>query len=157
MRTCFIIESNKQKRVKGIEPLFIAWKAIVLPLNYTRWVHFKAYLVFKLEISASLWCSRLLSLSSVPVSLIQRLTVYFKFEPKVVRLRSTFVLFPSHTTNIAMIGEKGKCFHKTLTLCNSRLEVVQSYCSPRYILIIHDFWAFWGISLKNLTSWNSYT
>ena len=122
MRTCFIIESNKQKRVKGIEPLFIAWKAIVLPLNYTRWVHFKAYLVFKLEISASLWCSRLLSLSSVPVSLIQRLTVYFKFEPKVVRLRSTFVLFPSHTTNIAMIGEKGKCFHKTLTLCNSRLR-----------------------------------
>ena len=145
MRTCFIIESNKQKRVKGIEPLFIAWKAIVLPLNYTRWVHFKAYLVFKLEISASLWCSRLLSLSSVPVSLIQRLTVYFKFEPKVVRLRSTFVLFPSHTTNIAMIGEKGKCFHKTLTLCNSRLR---SGTVVLFALLHINYTGFWSVLVE---------
>ena len=27
---------TKQKRVMGIEPTYLAWKASVLPLNYTR-------------------------------------------------------------------------------------------------------------------------
>ena len=27
---------SKQKRVMGIEPTYLAWKASVLPLNYTR-------------------------------------------------------------------------------------------------------------------------
>ena len=28
-----------QKRVMGIEPTYLAWKASVLPLNYTRIIH----------------------------------------------------------------------------------------------------------------------
>ena len=56
-------------------------------------VHCSFYLVFKVRIAASHQGSRLLSLSSVPVSLIQRLTIYFKFERDVVRLGSTNVLF----------------------------------------------------------------
>ena len=28
--------SEKRKRVMGIEPTYLAWKASVLPLNYTR-------------------------------------------------------------------------------------------------------------------------
>ena len=31
-----IICNNARKRVKGIEPSYVAWEATVLPLNYTR-------------------------------------------------------------------------------------------------------------------------
>ena len=31
-----IICKNARKRVKGIEPSYVAWEATVLPLNYTR-------------------------------------------------------------------------------------------------------------------------
>jgi len=44
------------------------------------------YSVFKVVFAASHRGSRLLSLSSVPVSLIQRITIYFKVERDVVRL-----------------------------------------------------------------------
>ena len=32
---------NKKKRVMGIEPTYPAWKAGVLPLNYTRMLYMK--------------------------------------------------------------------------------------------------------------------
>jgi hypothetical protein len=32
----YILRQQKQKRVGGIEPPSLAWKAKVLPLNYTR-------------------------------------------------------------------------------------------------------------------------
>ena len=39
LSTTFVTENRNRlqtKRVAGIEPASIAWKAIVLPLNYTR-------------------------------------------------------------------------------------------------------------------------
>ena len=33
---CYTEQGLESKRVVGIEPTSIAWKAIVLPLNYTR-------------------------------------------------------------------------------------------------------------------------
>ena len=35
-RRCSTTEPLVQKRVMGIEPTYLAWKASVLPLNYTR-------------------------------------------------------------------------------------------------------------------------
>ena len=42
LRTHFM-DSCYPKRVMGIEPTYLAWKASVLPLNYTRKVFFKLY------------------------------------------------------------------------------------------------------------------
>ena len=37
--TGFMAELQQKKRVMGIEPTYPAWKAGVLPLNYTRVTH----------------------------------------------------------------------------------------------------------------------
>ena len=41
--TCDTANAAISKRVMGIEPTYPAWKASVLPLNYTRKVFFKLY------------------------------------------------------------------------------------------------------------------
>ena len=47
LQTHFSLNENlsfsNEKRVMGIEPTYLAWKASVLPLNYTRKVFFKLY------------------------------------------------------------------------------------------------------------------
>ena len=35
--SCFLNWNSKKERVKGVEPSSLAWKAIALPLSYTRW------------------------------------------------------------------------------------------------------------------------
>ena len=36
------LKSGMKKRVMGIEPTYPAWKAGVLPLNYTRKIYYKS-------------------------------------------------------------------------------------------------------------------
>ena len=52
------VEIIKMERVAGIEPACAAWKAAVLPLNYTRAMPILSQ-ALQLEVSLSLWGSRL--------------------------------------------------------------------------------------------------
>ena len=70
------------KRVMGIEPTYLAWKASVLPLNYTR-IYVKPFRVLLLYVKTLSGCLRFV------VSRSRQVVSYYKSKP----LSTTFLKF----------------------------------------------------------------